>query len=464
MSIALRYAVRSDRGLIRDNNEDSVYAGARLLAIADGMGGHAGGEVASKLVISTLAYLDEDTPRADLLDALREATESANERVRQAVEADPELDGMGTTLTALLFAGRRLGLLHIGDSRCYLLRSTELSQITRDDTFVQALVDEGRLTQEEASTHPQRSLLLHALNGGELEPDLSVREVRVGDRYLLCSDGLSDVVSAETIHEALSVEGTQAAAHRLVELALRSGGPDNITVIVADVIDTEYGDDVPVMDGAAGLNNGRREVAPNSAAARAAIAAPVTKEKAEEKPERMASPPPRPRRLARRLILGTLAAVVLGGGMYALWQWTQTQYFVGAAEDRVAVYQGINASIGPLHFYRLDYSSDLSMSDLEQVARDTVWGRGLTAGSQQQAEEIIGRLRREQLLPPCPLPAASPSPSLASPAPKPPLKPAARPGASHPAGRTSAAPASTVPPSLLPTATPEPGRDCRVVG
>ena len=203
MTLVLRYAARSDRGLVRANNEDSVYAGARLLALADGMGGHAAGEVASQLVIAALAHLDDDEPGGDVLSKLDAAVREGNSAIAAHVEADPELEGMGTTLTAILFAGNRLGLVHIGDSRGYLLRDGELNQITKDDTFVQTLVDEGRITAEEAHSHPQRSLIMRALTGHEVEPTLIMREARAGDRYLLCSDGLSDPVSHETILEAL---------------------------------------------------------------------------------------------------------------------------------------------------------------------------------------------------------------------------------------------------------------------
>ena len=160
--------------------------------------------------------------------------------------------------------------MHVGDSRAYLVRGGQLTQITHDDTFVQALIDEGRLTEEEASSHPQRSLILHALNGADVEPDLSIREVRVGDRYLLCSDGLSDVVSPDTLLEALQLPDPHESADRLVELALRAGGPDNVTCIVADVIDVPYADDAPVMDGAVGGNRPHREPGPTSPASRAA--------------------------------------------------------------------------------------------------------------------------------------------------------------------------------------------------
>ena len=205
MTLVLRYAARSDRWLIRGNNQDSVYAGPRLLAVADGMGGHAAGDVASKVVIAALQHLDDDTPSGDMLQALRQGVFDGSEHLREVIRDSPQLEGMGTTLTAILFAGGRLALCHVGDSRAYLLRDGEFTQITHDDTFVQTLIDDGRITAEEANSHPQRSLLLRALNGQEVEPDLSMREARAGDRYLLCSDGLSGVVSEETLAEALHV-------------------------------------------------------------------------------------------------------------------------------------------------------------------------------------------------------------------------------------------------------------------
>lgn len=269
MTLVLRYAARSDRGLVRANNEDSVYAGARLLALADGMGGHAAGEVASQLMIAALAHLDDDEPGDDLLGKLDRATREGNAAIADQVEEEPELDGMGTTLTAMLFAGKKLGLVHIGDSRAYMLRDGELAQITRDDTFVQSLVDEGRITPEQAHTHPQRSLIMRALTGNEIEPTLVMREARAGDRYLLCSDGLSDVVSDETIANTMREGSTDECADRLIELALRSGGPDNVTVVVADVIDLDYGQSHPIVAGAA---SGQDEDTPppNTAAGRAA--------------------------------------------------------------------------------------------------------------------------------------------------------------------------------------------------
>ncbi len=257
MTLALRYSVRSDVGLLREGNEDSAYAGPHLLAVADGMGGHAAGEVASAATIEAMAVLDVDEPSDDLLGALASAVATANMRLQEMILADPATEGMGTTLTALLWANGQAALCHIGDSRAYLLRDGQFYQITHDHTLVQSLVDEGRITEDDVATHPQRSLLLRALDGRTLaDPDLSTHETTVGDRYLLCSDGLSGVVTEQTLHQALSsVRDPDKAALQLVELALKGGGPDNITCIVADVIDLQSAavppSQVPVLAGAA---------------------------------------------------------------------------------------------------------------------------------------------------------------------------------------------------------------------
>ena len=198
MTLVLRYSARSDRGLVRQNNQDAVYAGPRLLALADGMGGHAAGEVASSLVISALAPLDDDDPGDDLLRELHVAAVEGNAAIHRHVLEAPDLEGMGTTLTAILFKGTRLGLVHIGDSRAYLLRDGELTRLTHDHTLVQTLLDEGRLSPAEAESHPQRTTLVRALHKGAdpaaSRPDSLLQRARVGDRYLLGSDGLHRVL------------------------------------------------------------------------------------------------------------------------------------------------------------------------------------------------------------------------------------------------------------------------------
>ncbi len=236
--LVIRYAVRSDIGLQRELNEDSAYASARLLAVADGMGGHAAGEVASAAVIDALRPLDTDIPAGELLDALDHAVRTAGSTLRDMAASDPSLADMGTTLTALVVSGSQLGLVHIGDSRAYLLRAGECYQITHDHSLVQALLDDGKITPAEVSSHPQRSLILRALVANyEYDADVQLREVQAGDRYLLCSDGLYEVVDADAIADVLrAVDDPDEAARDLIGLAIAGGGPDNVTCIVADVL------------------------------------------------------------------------------------------------------------------------------------------------------------------------------------------------------------------------------------
>ena len=459
MTLVLRYAARSDRGLIRGNNQDSVYAGPRLLAVADGMGGHAAGDVASKVVIAALEHLDDDTPSGDLLQSLREAVFEGSEHLREVIRESPQLEGMGTTLTAILFAGGRLGLCHVGDSRAYLVRDGAMSQITHDDTFVQTLIDDGRITPEEANSHPQRSLLLRALNGQEVEPDLSMREARAGDRYMLCSDGLSGVVSEETLADALKDPDPQATADRLIELALRSGGPDNVTVIVADVIEDTGGRGRldPVVDGAAGGYVGQRQVDPSSAAGRAALADPPPPPPPTPTPPTGGGPSAR-RRPLRTLLVAVAVLVVLVAGAVGTYIWALGHWFVGVdgtgEAEEVAVFRGLNVSVVGFDFFEMDDRTGLAVPDLTPAARSRVRG-GITADDAQDADRILSALRAQRL-PLCRTTPATPS-GAATTAPALPSDAAATTGtaaAPNPADTSATTSARTV-------ASPEPGVDCR---
>ena len=273
MKLALDFVAASDRGLVRGNNEDSAYAGPHLLVLADGMGGHAAGEVASQLMVEHLEHLDRDPEDADMLALLGAAAEDANASIAESVAQHPEQAGMGTTLTATMFNGRQFGLIHVGDSRGYLLRDGKLTQLTVDDTFVQSLVDDGKLAPEDISTHPQKSLILKAYTGREVEPHLELIEAKPGDRILLCSDGLSDPVTRETIQVALGDGTPEMAAQRLIELALRSGGPDNVTVVVAEVVEAADGAAAPATRAAVkagALVPAGEDSHPDSSASRAA--------------------------------------------------------------------------------------------------------------------------------------------------------------------------------------------------
>jgi serine/threonine protein phosphatase PrpC len=225
---------------VRPNNEDAYCTTPRLLAVADGVGGHAAGEVASATIIDALAPLGEIDPGYDLVGRLHEAVVAGNAAIAERVAADPRLQGMSTTLTAILFGGTRYCLLNIGDSRTYLLRDGSLEQLTRDDSYVQLLVDEGHITQEAAAGHPQRNLVLQALTGEEvMEPAMTVHEARAGDRFMLCSDGLSDVVDKAALAATLSEGEPDESVQRLIELALANRTRDNVTAIVADVIEVD---------------------------------------------------------------------------------------------------------------------------------------------------------------------------------------------------------------------------------
>ncbi|GGL00503.1 PP2C family protein-serine/threonine phosphatase [Mangrovihabitans endophyticus] len=236
MTLAVRAVSATDQGLVRANNEDSAFVGARLLVVADGMGGLPAGELASDILVRALTVVDDmpDTgePLQDLLAALR----SANEQIEAAVADDDARDGMGSTVTALLLSGDRAAAVNIGDSRCYLLREARMTQLTRDDTYVQALVDQGVLTAADARRHPQRALVTQAVQGGPLRPTGRMIDLRAGDRLLLCSDGLSDYVEDAVIEETLrDTPDAGECAARLIARTLDAGAPDNVTVIVADV-------------------------------------------------------------------------------------------------------------------------------------------------------------------------------------------------------------------------------------
>jgi protein phosphatase len=406
MTLTLRYAARSDRGLIRDGNQDSVYAGPRLLAVADGMGGMAAGDVASNITIAAMAPLDEDVPGDALVDALRSAVDTANQQLRDAVDANPALEGMGTTLTAMLFSGSKFGMVHVGDSRAYLVRQGEFVQVTKDDTYVQMLVDEGRITAEEASSHPQRSLLTRALDGRDIDPEYSVRQAVPGDRYLLCSDGLTAVVSGETIAQSMREYADPGqCVERLVQLALRGGGPDNITVIIADVTDGDIVEQRPLVGGAAARDRGMLPSVEGSTPASRASALQAPRAAAPEPP---AEEEPRPKRHpVRTSVLLIAVLIVLGGGLWGGWAWSQSQYYVGATPDgMVAVFQGVPVQIAGVHLSKVHQSSETKVGDLTRVAQDKV-KQGIPADNEADATRKLADLidpANGNVVPDCPSP------------------------------------------------------------
>ena len=437
MTLELRYAVRSDVGLLREGNEDSAYAGPRLLAVADGMGGHAAGEVASALTIASMAELDSGQFGSDMLKALSAAVAAANARLQEKIIANPAVEGMGTTLTAVLWSDGSAAVCHIGDSRGYLLRDGELYQITHDHTLVQSLVDEGRISVDDVSTHPQRSLLLRALDGRSIaEPDLSVHDSLPGDRYLLCSDGLSGVVSDETLRDTLSsMEDLEIAARQLIDLAIHGGGPDNITCIVADVVDTATTrlppTTIPVLAGAAvtlgdlrfadgndpfgGFEDHHEDhVLPSRTAPQPALddldpmmtsaVMPLTVSENGAGPR--ATRPRRSHRRSRRsagkahrrrwpivsTALAVLVAVVIGGG-YIFWRVSQNQYYVKAnSSGEVVIYRGINQHLLGISLSSPYQTTGIQLDQVPQNYQQTVATAG-SRGSQSQVSQTVMNIR-----------------------------------------------------------------------
>lgn len=438
MGIALRYAARSDVGLVRSNNQDSAYAGPHLLVVADGMGGHAGGDVASSVAIAALAPLDgESHGPDDALDELERALEEAREEIISRSESNPELAGMGTTVTAILRAGNKLAMVHLGDSRGYLLRDGVLTQVTTDHTFVQHLVNTGKITPEEAETHPQRSVVMRVLGDFDVDiaPDLSVREARAGDRWLLCSDGLSGFVSGETIARTLyELPDVDTCAERLVQLALRAGGGDNVTVVVADVLELNDVRDGAgpttnaVVVGSAAVSRNRPTAAQDGPAARAAelsrqastpgggVAAVDAGDDEEDQEEQRR----RRRRRVRGAVLGLLAVVLLAAGAFGFYRWTQTQYYVGVDGEVVAIYRGIPQAVGPVSFSEVVETSDVVVEDLPAFVRERL-AQTIHTATLADARARVAALAED----------AEPEPSP-TPTPTTPAVPAATPGATAP--------------------------------
>ncbi|WP_377639214.1 PP2C family protein-serine/threonine phosphatase [Oryzobacter terrae] len=403
MPFAFHYAARSDVGMVRSNNEDSGYAGPRLLAMADGMGGHAGGDVASSTVIASLVELDDDAISGrEVSQALLDRIHAANTELGDQIRHDSSLDGMGTTLIALLRSHDKVVLAHIGDSRAFLVREGQVTQITKDHSFVQNLVDEGRITQQEAQTHPQRSLVTRVLTGdAHDEPDLVVRQGRIGDRYLICSDGLSDYVARDTIDEVLlGVPDPGECADRLVALALRAGAPDNVTVVVGDIVDAGRStapSTVPEVVGAAAARRGGTRPIPLTPAAKAAALTKEATGAGDDEPDdrvTLAEEGPRSRRgLALRLAAAlVVAGVVLAGGSYAAYAWSQQQYYLAASDGVVSVYRGVDQTLGPVALSSEEYATTIAVDDLPPSYQESL-ERGIEASDRSDADARVSDLR-----------------------------------------------------------------------
>ncbi|WP_270771869.1 PP2C family protein-serine/threonine phosphatase [Pauljensenia sp. OF14-1SRA] len=391
--IEFRCAARSDVGLVRSNNQDSGYAGPNLLVLADGMGGPAGGDIASSVAIAHLVPLDSDSYPADkMLPLLREALMDAHDELSDRSRRDKDLEGLGTTCIALMRSGNKLAMVHIGDSRAYVLRGEALTQVTTDHSFVQYLVESGQITPEEAEHHPNKNVVLRVLGDSQADvtPDETIREAVVGDRWLLCSDGLSGVVSPETLGAVLAeIDDPGECAEELIRLALRAGGPDNITCVVADIVEPgSYPVGPPQIVGAAAIDRhaasrGGEGAAGRAAALRKQRRLAIDEDDGEDQTKRRAWFAP---------LLGLVVAVLLGVGGWLGWSWTQSQYYVIGQDGYVVIYQGIPQSLGPWKFSHAAEVTDLSLAELTDADRQRLQDPVLRS-SREKIDQYIDQLR-----------------------------------------------------------------------
>jgi serine/threonine protein phosphatase PrpC len=395
MAFTLRYSAASDIGRSRKKNDDSGYAGEHFVMVADGMGGAPAGDLASAVAVETMQRLDAPVPD-DMLEALAGAVHRANDRLAELIEEDPSVDGMGTTVTAALFDGERIAIAHLGDSRGYLWHDGELLRVTNDHTWVQSLIDEGRITEVQAKVHSHRSLLLKVLDGRhDNDPDLAVYDVEPGDRLLLCSDGLSGFVDHERIQRVLAVGTAESVTKELVQLALESGSNDNITVLVADVVDEPEPDDSePIVVGSAAEHPHGPMSRLRSWATRDDLAPSKSLKDPDVDPEELRYAPRAPRRfrwLFRGVVLLVLLALVAIAANLS-YNWSQRQYYVAAYQGRVAIYRGVQADLPGVTLHHMYETEALLLSQLPSFRRSQVLD-GMQADDLDHARGIVDQLK-----------------------------------------------------------------------
>jgi serine/threonine protein phosphatase PrpC len=416
MSLQLSYVAHSDIGLIRKNNQDSGYASPHLLVVADGMGGAAAGDLASAVAIDTIRKIDSPTTGEDMLEVLAFAIHQANDKIAELVESDLSLEGMGTTVTGAVFDGTNLGLAHIGDSRAYLLRDGHLERLTHDHTWVQSLVDDGKISETEAAMHPHRSLLLKVLNGQPTnDPDLTTVRVMPGDRLMLCSDGVCGLVDDDLIEAALRLPDLNDAAERLIAESLHEGGVDNITVIVADVVESEGSDDVIVLGAASEHPNPANSVHRTGPAEEDDPEETLITNLPDFQPppvddEERYSPQAPHRRRFRRPVIGLLVLLLLAvAGLGVAYAWTRTQYFVGTDQDKVAIFQGLPEGLPGLSLSRVYEIQRLTVSELPPFYQEQVKAN-INVPSLDSARATVAELSEAAKTCASPQPATSPRP------------------------------------------------------
>lgn len=402
----------SDIGKHRSSNQDSGYSGYQLFFVADGMGGHAGGDIASAIASQRIALTDAKAENVEeAIESLKKGILEANEMLSATVREHPELEGMGTTFSGLYRFGNQMLTAHIGDSRIYLARDGEVQQVTSDHTFVQKLVDLGRITPQEALTHPRRSVLMRVLGdvSGDPEIDIAIHDALPGDRWLVCSDGLSGVVPDPVINRILSSRvPTEEAAELLVGEALEYGAPDNVTVVICDVVRASVKNDFEPTAQFVGSAASEVVIEERRGGKILRLFSPRNLLDLLQTPEDPAQYAPESEELLAKILAETrrkirfksirilaswtlLAAILVGIG-YAAYSYTQTRYYVSSYEGQVTIYQGIREALGPFKFSEPYLISDIEVERLSEFKQDLI-NRSISAESLEDAERILEQLR-----------------------------------------------------------------------
>ena len=401
----------SDVGKVRSSNQDSGYAGVNLFFVADGMGGHAGGDIASAITAQHVAIADEPVENSQQAEQkLIDYIWQANQKLSASVQAHSDLAGMGTTFSGMLVHGTSVSIGHIGDSRIYLARDGVVKQITTDHTFVQRLVDTGRISEEEALVHPRRSVLMRVLGDVEQFPevDLETFETKPGDRWMVCSDGLSGVIPEGLMHRImLSKSNVQEATDLLVGEALEFGAPDNVTVVLVDVLDaSEETDELPSRNF---VGSAASEVVIEERKGRRIlrILNPMTLIEMLQKPEDPTSFAPESEELLEKILKDTkgrirarrirqlatyvLLVAIAIYGLFLAYEYTQTRFFVGTNDGVVVIYKGIREDLGPFRFSTVYEVSNISVDSLTDFQREAL-ERSIATESLEDARRVLDQL------------------------------------------------------------------------
>ena len=411
MAIKVVSYAASDVGKVRSSNQDSGYAGINLFFVADGMGGHAGGDIASAITAQHVALADEPVENAQQAEQkLIDYIWQANEKLGASVEQHSELAGMGTTFSGIFINGTSVSIGHIGDSRIYLARDGVVKQITSDHTFVQRLVDTGRISEEEALVHPRRSVLMRVLGDVEQFPevDLETFETKPGDRWMVCSDGLSGVVPEGLMHRImLSTSTVREATDLLVGEALEFGAPDNVTVVLVDVLDAQ--DEIDLSPSRNFVGSAASEVVIEERKGRRIlrILNPMTLIEMLQKPEDPTSFAPESEELLEKILkdtkgrirarrlrqIATYLLIVAAAtyGLFLAYEYTQTRFFVGVNDGVVVIYKGIKEELGPFKFSSVYEVSNITLESLTDFQREAL-ERSITAETIEEARRVLDQL------------------------------------------------------------------------